>query len=73
MRARVCAHTREDVYRNNVLQRSAGIDSADAFGLRWELALTLAIAWVLCYLAIFKGVGWTGKVLFRNMFITHHP
>lgn len=41
---------------------SPGIEQVGA--LRYDLALYLFIAWVICYLCIFKGVKWTGKVVY---------
>ncbi|VDK57115.1 unnamed protein product [Anisakis simplex] len=45
-----------------VLGISSGVDVPGA--MRWDLALYLFIAWAICYLCIFKGVRWTGKVVY---------
>ena len=46
--------------RRRVLKISEGIQHLGA--LRWELALCLLLAWVICYFCIWKGVKSTGKV-----------
>lgn len=47
-------------FRKRTLNISSGIE--DVGGIRWELALTLAVVWIMCYFCIWKGVKWTGKV-----------
>ena len=48
------------VCRRRVLRISSGIDHIGS--LNWDLVLCLAIAWVLVYFCIWKGVKSTGKV-----------
>lgn len=46
--------------RRRVLKISDGIQHVGS--LRWELALCLLLAWIICYFCIWKGVKSTGKV-----------
>lgn len=50
----------EEFWVYNTLQKSSGL--AEQGTLRWELAICLFFAWVLCYFCIWKGIKWTGKV-----------
>ncbi|KAJ0068783.1 hypothetical protein NL108_010860, partial [Boleophthalmus pectinirostris] len=47
-------------------RRVLGIsDSIEHIGsLRWELALCLLLAWIICYFCVWKGVRSTGKVVY---------
>uniref|UniRef100_A0A672YP74 Transporter n=1 Tax=Sphaeramia orbicularis TaxID=375764 RepID=A0A672YP74_9TELE len=48
--------------RRRVLGISQGIEQIGS--LRWELALCLLLAWILCYFCVWKGVRSTGKVVY---------
>lgn len=47
-------------FRRRALMISPGVDYVGS--IRWELAGTLLLVWILCYFCIWKGVKWTGKV-----------
>ncbi|XP_074862450.1 sodium- and chloride-dependent GABA transporter 2 isoform X2 [Carettochelys insculpta] len=49
-----------EFWERRVLKISSGIQHLGS--LRWELALCLLLAWVICYFCIWKGVKSTGKV-----------
>jgi len=45
-----------------VLQLSPGIDTSGR--LVWELAVSLLAVWVLVYFCVWRGVKWSGKVVY---------
>ncbi|XP_012502928.1 PREDICTED: sodium- and chloride-dependent betaine transporter isoform X2 [Propithecus coquereli] len=51
-----------EFWERRVLGISSGIQHLGA--LRWELALCLLLAWVVCYFCIWKGIKSTGKVVY---------
>jgi len=52
----------DEFWQLKVLQQTSSF--TDIGGIRWELALYLAIAWLAVYFCIFKGVKWTGKIVY---------
>ena len=52
-------------YWNNVLKASSGFE--DVANFNWELLGCLALAWVICYICVFKGVESSGKVCERTL------
>uniref|UniRef100_A0A8C6HRT0 Transporter n=1 Tax=Mus spicilegus TaxID=10103 RepID=A0A8C6HRT0_MUSSI len=51
-----------EFWERRVLGITSGIH--DLGSLRWELALCLLLAWIICYFCIWKGVKSTGKVVY---------
>ncbi|XP_075015122.1 sodium- and chloride-dependent GABA transporter 2 isoform X25 [Calonectris borealis] len=51
-----------EFWERRVLKISDGIQHLGS--LRWELALCLLLAWIICYFCIWKGVKSTGKVVY---------
>ncbi|XP_068595139.1 sodium- and chloride-dependent GABA transporter 2-like [Brachionichthys hirsutus] len=51
-----------EFWERRVLRISSGIH--DLGSLNWDLVICLAIAWVMCYFSIWKGVKSTGKVVY---------
>jgi solute carrier family 6 GABA transporter-like protein 1 len=57
----------EEFWLLKTLKMSKGMDEVGS--ISWELAICLAIAWFLCYFCIWKGIKWSGKVVyFTSMF-----
>ncbi|KAK3099577.1 hypothetical protein FSP39_006430, partial [Pinctada imbricata] len=52
----------EEFWQNHVLQITDGIENVG--GIRWELLICLAIAWILVFLCLCKGVKSSGKVVY---------
>lgn len=52
----------DEYWLKNVLKQSAGMEQFG--GVRWELAICLFVAWLMIYFCLFKGIKWTGKVVY---------
>jgi len=52
----------QEYFSNRVLNISDGI--GDIGGIQWELLGCLVFAWIIVFICLFKGVKWSGKVVY---------
>ncbi|XP_013385449.1 sodium- and chloride-dependent glycine transporter 1 [Lingula anatina] len=52
----------EQYWQNHVLELTSGID--DLGDIRWQLLVSLIVAWILVFLCLFKGVKSSGRVVY---------
>ncbi|XP_069768283.1 sodium- and chloride-dependent GABA transporter 1 isoform X1 [Narcine bancroftii] len=52
----------QQFFNYHVLQKTTGLDNLG--NIRWEHFGLLFLAWVIVYFCIFKGIKWTGKVVY---------
>uniref|UniRef100_A0A8C1KUB1 Transporter n=1 Tax=Cyprinus carpio TaxID=7962 RepID=A0A8C1KUB1_CYPCA len=58
-----CVEITQNVFcRRRVLNITGSVNELGS--LRWELALCLLLAWIICYFCVWKGVKSTGKVVY---------
>ncbi|XP_060075487.1 sodium- and chloride-dependent taurine transporter-like, partial [Ylistrum balloti] len=51
-----------EFWERHVIQMSNGIE--DSGGIVWQIALSLFIVWVIIYFCVWRGVKWSGKVVY---------
>ncbi|XP_069114269.1 sodium- and chloride-dependent GABA transporter 3-like [Argopecten irradians] len=51
-----------EFWERGVLQKSSDITKGG--GIVWQLALSLLIVWIIVYFCVWRGVKWTGKVVY---------
>nr|XP_039263525.1 sodium- and chloride-dependent GABA transporter 2-like [Styela clava] len=52
----------EEFWREKILDISSSIE--DSGGVKWDIFACLLVIWILIYFAVWKGIGWTSKVVY---------
>ncbi|XP_033755382.1 sodium- and chloride-dependent taurine transporter-like isoform X2 [Pecten maximus] len=51
-----------EFWERGVIQMSSGIEESG--GVVWQIALSLLIVWIIIYFCVWRGVKWSGKVVY---------
>lgn len=52
----------QDYWKNQILQQTPSMNETG--GLVWQLVVSLLFSWIVCFLALFKGVKVSGKIVY---------